>query len=114
MADEQSKKRLGERIRQARLELKMKQGVLSKQLGLTQAVVSNVENGISTIDVPDLAKWAEALGKPLMYFFTGEEMSVQQRVLTVFGMVPQDRMEFVLQMVENMALTMRKENETRE
>jgi transcriptional regulator with XRE-family HTH domain len=112
MADEQSKKRLGERIRQARLELKMKQGVLSKQLGLTQAVVSNVENGVSTIDVPDLPKWSEALGKPLMYFFTGEEMSGQQHALTALGMVPEDRMEFVLQMIENMALTMRKENET--
>jgi transcriptional regulator with XRE-family HTH domain len=112
MADEQSKKRLGERIRQARLELKIKQGVLSKRLGLTQAVVSNVENGVSTIDVPDLPKWAEALSKPLMYFFSGEEMSGQQHALTVLGMVPEDRMEFVLQMVENMALTMRKENET--
>ena len=55
---------------------------------------------------------AEALGKPLMYFFTGEEMSGQQHALTVLGMVPEDRMEFVLQMIENMALTMRKENET--
>ena len=109
MADEESKKRLGERIRKARLELKMKQGVLSEQLGLTQAVVSNVENGVSTIDVPDLPKWAEALGKPLMYFFSGEEMQTQQRALTVLGMVPEDRMEFVLQMIENMALTMRKE-----
>ena len=55
---------------------------------------------------------AEALGKPLMYFFSGEEMIAQQRALTVLGMVPEDRMEFVLQMIENMALTMRKENET--
>ena len=44
-----------------------------------------------------------------MYFFTGEEMYAQQRALTVLGMVPEDRMEFVLQMVENMALTMRQE-----
>lgn len=109
MADGESKKRLGERIRKARLEMGMKQGVLAENLGLTQAVVSNVENGVSTIDVPDLPKWAEALGKPLMYFFTGEEMVGQQRALTVLGMVPEDRMEFVLQMVENMALTVRKE-----
>jgi hypothetical protein len=39
-------------------------------------------------------------------------MIAQQRALTVLGMVPEDRMEFVLQMIENMALTMRKENET--
>ena len=87
----------------------MKQGVLAENLGLTQAVVSNVENGVSTIDVPDLPKWAEALGKPLMYFFSGEEMDYQQRALTVLSMVPEDRMEFVLQMIENMALTMRQE-----
>ena len=87
----------------------MKQGVLAENLGLTQAVVSNVENGVSTIDVPDLLKWAEALGKPLMYFFSGEALDYQQRALTVLGMVPEDRMEFVLQMIENMALTMRQE-----
>ena len=109
MADGESKKRLGERIRKARLEIGMKQGVLAENQGLTQAVVSNVENGVSTIDVPDLPKWAEALGKPLMYFFSGEELMAQQRALTVLGMVPEDRMEFVLQMIENMALTMRKE-----
>lgn len=109
MADGESKKRLGERIRKARLEIGMKQGVLAENLGLTQAVVSNVENGVSTIDVPDLPKWAEALDKPLMYFFLGEEFNFQQRALTVLGMVPDDRMEFVLQMIENMALTMRQE-----
>lgn len=109
MADEESKKRLGERVRKARLEIKMKQGVLAENLGLTQAVVSNVENGVSTIDVPDLPKWAEALGKPLMYFYSGEEIHAQQRALTVLGMVPENRMEFVLQMIENMALTMRQE-----
>ena len=109
MADGDSKKRLGERIRRARLEITMKQGELAERLSLTQAVVSNVENGVSTIDVPDLPKWAEALGKPLMYFFTGEEMTAQQRALTVLGMVPEDRLEFVLQMIETMALTMRQE-----
>jgi transcriptional regulator with XRE-family HTH domain len=109
MADEESKKRLGELIRRARLEINLKQGALAEKLGLTQAVVSNVENGVSTIDVPDLPKWADALGKPLMYFYTGEEMHAQQRALTVLSMVPDDRMEFVLQMIQNLALTMRQE-----
>lgn len=109
--DKAGKKRLGERIRRARLELKMKQGALAERLGLTQTVVSNVENGVSTIDVPALPIWAEALNKPLMYFYTGEEMSIQQRALTAMSTIPEDKLEVVLQMLEAMALTMQREED---
>ncbi|MBI1281392.1 MAG: helix-turn-helix domain-containing protein [Anaerolineaceae bacterium] len=105
MADE-GKKRLGERIRKARRDANMTQGELSERLGISQGVISNVETGVSTIDAPDLPLWAEILNKPIMYFFVEEDADPQERALAILNMFPDDRLEFVLQMLENMALTM--------
>lgn len=100
------KKRLGERIRKARRDVNMTQGELSERLGVSQGVVSNVETGVSTIDAPDLPLWAEILNKPIMYFFVEEDVDPHERALAILNMFPDDRLEFVLQMLENMALTM--------
>ena len=106
------KKQLGARIRQARLAAGLTQGELAGRVGLTQGVVSTVEHGILTIDAPDLPRWAVALNKPVMYFYLGEGLEdVEQRAMAVLGMFPPDRLEFVLQMLENMALTMQQERE---
>lgn len=103
------KKKLGERIRRARHEVALKQDELAARLGISQGVISNVETGTSTIDVPDLPKWAEALNKPIMYFYMDDTLSLQQRTAAVLSMFPEDRMEFVLNMLQNMALTMRQD-----
>jgi transcriptional regulator with XRE-family HTH domain len=111
MSDD-GKKRLGARIRQARLDAGISQKELAHRVGLTQGVISTVEHGVSTIDAPKLPMWATALGKPVMYFYLGEGLeTVEQRAMAVLGMFPPDRFEFVLQMLENMALTMKQENE---
>jgi transcriptional regulator with XRE-family HTH domain len=110
MADE-DKKRLGERIRKARRDANMTQGDLSERLGISQGVVSNVETGVSTIDAPDLPLWAEILNKPIMYFFVEEDLDPHERALAILNMFPDDRLEFVLQMLENMALTMHGRND---
>ena len=105
------KKQLGQRVRQARRELKISQEALAKELGLTQAVISNVETGVSAIDVPDLPRWAETLNKPLMYFYTGHEMDVAQRVFASLTMIPEDRLDLFINLIESMALTFQRENE---
>ncbi len=105
MVDE-GKKRLGERVRKARRDANMTQGELSERLGVSQGVVSNVETGVSTIDAPDLPHWAEVLSKPIMYFFVEEDIDPHERAMVILNMFPSDRLEFVLQMLENMALTM--------
>ncbi len=99
------KKRLGERIRKARRDANLTQGELADKLGISQGVISNVETGISTIDVPDLPFWADALGKPIIYFYLDEELDLHKRALMILSTFPEDRLEFVLQMLENMALT---------
>ena len=107
---DKGKKQLGQRVRQARRELKISQEALAQQLGLTQAVISNVETGVSAIDVPDLPRWAETLNKPLMYFYTGYEMDVAQRVLASLTMIPEERLDLFINLIESMALTFQREN----
>jgi transcriptional regulator with XRE-family HTH domain len=111
MGDE-AKKRLGERIRRARHEADLKQGDVAARLGVSQGVISNVETGVSTIDAPDLPRWAEALNKPIMYFYMDDTMGLEQRAAAILSMFPPDRLDFVLTMLENMALTMRERDET--
>ena len=105
------KKQLGERIRRARHDVDLKQSELAERLGISQGVISNVETGVSTIDVPDLPRWAEALEKPIMYFYLDGTLDLQERAATILSMFPSDRLEFVMQMLENMALTMRETTE---
>ncbi|MDL1902698.1 helix-turn-helix transcriptional regulator [Anaerolineae bacterium CFX9] len=106
------KKRLAERIRRARREAEITQGELASRLGLSQGVISNVETGVSTIDAPDLPQWAAALGKPIMYFYLDDDLSLHERAAAILSMFPQERLSFVLQMLENLALTMREQNDT--
>ena len=100
------KKQLGARVRKARREADLKQEELAEKLATSQAVISNVENGVSTIDAPDFPKWARALGKPIMYFYEDEAQIWQQRAIDILSMIPEDRLDFVLHMLKNMALTM--------
>jgi transcriptional regulator with XRE-family HTH domain len=105
MVDE-GKKKLGERIRKARRDINLTQEELADKLGISQGVISNVETGVSTIDVPNLPIWAAALNKPIMYFYIDEELNPQERALSILNLFPEDRLETILQMLENMALTM--------
>ena len=68
-------------------------------------MISDVENGVSTIDAPDLPKWARALGKPIIYFYEDDAQAWQQSALDILGMIPEDRLHFVLHMLKNMTLT---------
>ncbi|MBL8163455.1 MAG: helix-turn-helix transcriptional regulator [Anaerolineae bacterium] len=105
-----SKKKLGERVRRARLDADLKQADLAEKLGISQGVISNVETGVSTIDAPDLPRWAAALGKPIMFFFIDESMTRHERAAAVLSMFPEERIDFVLQMLETLALTLREQN----
>ncbi|MAU12331.1 MAG: hypothetical protein CL607_21085 [Anaerolineaceae bacterium] len=108
--DQDAKRRFGERVRHARLDLNLKQEELAEVLGTSQAVVSNVENGVSAISVPDLPRWADALNKPIMYFYDEHALDWQRRALDVLGMFPEDQLEVILRMLKYMALGMHENN----
>ncbi|MCA9892193.1 MAG: helix-turn-helix transcriptional regulator [Anaerolineae bacterium] len=101
-----AKKQLGLRVKRARLDMNLKQDELAAQMGISQAVVSNVENGLTTIDVPDLPRWASVLNKPIMYFYEDESADWQQRALDILRMFPENQIHFVLHMLRNMALSL--------
>lgn len=103
--NEDGNQKLGKRIKQARQETGMSQKELARRVDRTQGVVSTVENGLSTIDAPDLPRWAVALGKPVMYFYLGEGLDdAEQRAAAALSLLPLDKLEIVLQMLEGMAL----------
>ncbi|MFN8531848.1 MAG: helix-turn-helix transcriptional regulator, partial [Anaerolineae bacterium] len=94
------KKKLGERVRRARMDAGITQGQLAKTLGVSQGVISNVENGVSTLDVPDLPTWAAALGKPIMFFFLDEPLPPEERAAAILDLLSTKQRERVLQMLE--------------
>jgi transcriptional regulator with XRE-family HTH domain len=103
------KKRLGERIRRARIDANLKQSELAERVGVTQAVISNIETGVSTIDAPDLPRWAALLGKPILYFYLDENLDIRDRAMAIVSLFPEDRLEMVLQMLQPLALAFQSE-----
>jgi len=64
------RKLIGTRIKQARKDAKFTQLELSKKAFIARSRISEMENGLSPIDVERLAEFAEALDKPIMYFLS--------------------------------------------
>lgn len=104
---EEAKKQFGGRVRQARRGAGITQVELARRLGVSQGVISNVETGVSTIDVPDLPLWAEALGVPVPAFFLDNVKDLQNWTVTVLALFPEEEVPQVLEMLECMALTRR-------
>ncbi len=61
-------KKLGKKIKLARVELDMNQTDLAKKIKAKQKSISRYENGISMPSVETLVKIAKALKKPIGYF----------------------------------------------
>ena len=65
-------RRIGERLRAARLMKGMSQGELGKQLSITFQQVQKYEKGINRVSASALLKISEALKTDLLYFFSGD------------------------------------------
>ena len=59
-----------ERLKQARQEAGLKQEEVAARLGKPQSYVSKVERAERRIDPPELARFAEVLGKPVNWFLS--------------------------------------------
>src|ERR1035437_1707056 len=58
-------KRVGEKLRQRRLFLVLRQADIAKEMGTTRAYVSAIERGVDwDPDADKLVKWAQTLGWP--------------------------------------------------
>lgn len=64
---------VGQRLRKRRMELRISQGALGRQLGLTFSQVQKYEKGTNRIGAGRLYHLAALLGVPVEYFFDGLE-----------------------------------------
>jgi Zn-dependent peptidase ImmA (M78 family)/DNA-binding XRE family transcriptional regulator len=60
--------RIGERIRRAREARNISQADLARELGLSQAAISNIETGTRTLRVPELIQISRLVGEDFSYF----------------------------------------------
>lgn len=60
---------LGELIRKARSESKLSQAELAEQAYLSQAAVSQIEQGKRSVSAEEIVYLSVALNKPIAYFF---------------------------------------------
>jgi transcriptional regulator with XRE-family HTH domain len=61
-------KKLGKKIKIARVELDLNQSELAKKIGAKQKSISRYENGLSMPSIETLVKVAKVLKKPASYF----------------------------------------------
>ncbi len=69
-------RRIGERVRTARLMKGVSQGYLGAELGITFQQVQKYEKGTNRVSASTLLRIAEVLGMDLQYFFSGDLPSV--------------------------------------
>lgn len=109
MNKEESKKRFGERVRFARHMLGLNQYQLAEKLNVSQGVISNVETGVSGVDVADLPEWAAALNQPMLYFFMDEVDTLQEQVLCLLSMFKSEDLPLAMKLMESLAITLKDE-----
>ena len=61
-------KKLGKKIKMARIELDLNQTELAKKIGAKQKSISRYETGLSMPSIETLVKIAKVLKKPAAYF----------------------------------------------
>ncbi len=69
-------KKLGKKIKMARIELDMNQTALASRIGAKQKSISRYENGIVIPSIETLLKISEVFKKPVTYFLEDREKEV--------------------------------------
>ncbi len=108
--------KIGERIRQCRLERGFSQGDIEQRTGLLRCYLSRVENGHTVPSLQTLAKIARALEIPLAHFFSENEngkaalpqlsdhdLSFLQKLYAYTSAMKEKEREQVLALVKRMA-----------
>lgn len=65
MANEQERKRIGQRIKALRTEMKLTQGELAERAGLQLTHISRIEAGKYSVGIDTLSAIAKVLGQQL-------------------------------------------------
>lgn len=70
---------VGDRVRQRRNELGLKQEDLAQKAGISKSFLSDVENGKRSIGAETLLDLSRAMGVSLDYLMTGEDSDDQEK-----------------------------------
>ena len=73
---------IGKKLRERRLELRLKQIDLAKALGLTSQQIFKYENGIDRVPASRLYEFSRLLSVPLSFFFEEDEAGMQELVVS--------------------------------
>ena len=76
-------KHIGERIRSARIDLRLTQDQLAELVHLPRPSISNIESGNRAVDSMELVQIARALKKPISFFLELPIEQIQDEPLTV-------------------------------
>jgi transcriptional regulator with XRE-family HTH domain len=68
-------RKLGKKIKVARVELDLNQSELAEKIGAKQKSISRYENGLSMPSIKTLLKLAQILKKPTAYFLEFDKTS---------------------------------------
>jgi transcriptional regulator with XRE-family HTH domain len=74
-SEEQARRRLGERLRQAREYLNLSQDDVAKYLSVQRTALSNIEAGQRRVDAIELKRLADLYKRPLSHFTDDDEDS---------------------------------------
>ena len=75
---------LGELIRSARTEVRLSQSELAEYAYLSQAAVSQIEQGKRSVSAEEIVYLSVALNKPILYFFSFDFIpNIDQSNLTI-------------------------------
>jgi transcriptional regulator with XRE-family HTH domain len=98
-SDEEERRRLGERLREARKYLGLKQEEVATYLKIPRTALTDIENGQRRVDTIELTRLAKLYRQPVGYF-TGEDeatasvpVDVAHLARQVADLSPQDRDE---------------------
>src|SRR5271170_8142257 len=97
--DEEERRRLGDRLREARKYLGLKQEEVAAYLKIPRTALTDIENGQRRVEAIELTRLAKLYRQPTTYF-TGEDeaaadlpVDIAHLARKVAGLSPQDRDE---------------------
>lgn len=78
MTPDDRRQQVAARLREAREYLGLSQDDVATALGLSRPAVTNIESGSRKVEAVELDQLARLYGRPVSYFFDGEDSRVQE------------------------------------
>ena len=83
--------RIGKIIKEARINQRMTQETLSDAVGVTPAFIGHIERGDRSLSLTTLAGIANTLNIPMNYLFADNDPTPDEKVLTDFAQLIENR-----------------------